>query len=238
MSPPPDPPRIADAAAGHPLAALLRGARQDAPRDDERAALDASLRAALTQPSPSVTPGRAWSLGVVGVAAVALWIGTRPPRTPDAPHAAPRATQQHVVAAPPPEPPRAPARATPESPATVRSETPDAPAPLAVVAEPVAQRCAPARHVLAVEEACRALRATDFAGALSTTARDRQLCPHGALREERERIAVEALARQGRHVEAARSLANFERAFPSSLHLRALRAIVDSGRPGGIPSPP
>lgn len=238
MSPPPDPPRITDGAVEHPLAALLRGARRDAPRDEERAALDASLRAALTQPSPRVTPWRAWSLGVVGVAAVALWVGTRPPRTPAAPHVAPRPTQQPIAAAPPSEPPRAPATVTPEAPSTVTPETPADAAPRAVAAEPVAQRCVPARHVLAVEQARRALRATDFAGALSTTARDRQLCPRGALREERERIAVEALARQGRHVEAARSLANFERAYPSSLHLRALRAIVDSGRPGGIPSPP
>lgn len=236
MSADEDPPRLVE---GN-LAELLQRARRDGPSDAERAALDASLRAALPTPSRAPSPWRVWTAGVIGAAAIAAWIGAGAPR-PSTP--TPRPEPATSLAPRPPASERSDASGPAAHPTALPAPRPHTPAPPPVARvddddEPAPPRCAPARHVAAVEDARRALRARDPAAALSIAVRDRERCPGGALREERERIAVEALATLGRRAETLRSLAAFERAYPTSLHRRALRALVDAPAPAALPSTP
>ncbi len=242
MSAPVDPPRCTDdPAAPSELALLVRGARAEGPSEAELAALDDAL-GHLLGPPPSGGGGaapvplvRGWlrTLGVASVA-VGLVVGvvalrsSRPPRAtaPPTTHAAPRDRPSPVVlpeVLPPPErsPPIA---ATVAPPATPR-----------VVAVPAVPRCDPGEHVTLVQAARAELRRGDPRASLASTARDHARCPHGALAEEREAIAVESLVRLGRRGEAARRLAEFERDRPSSLHLRALRSLLDDGSPNTPP---
>lgn len=78
-----------------------------------------------------------------------------------------------------------------------------------------------------VERADTRLRSGDPAGALAVAREHEQRCPAGALVQERERIAIEALARLGR-ADAARARASaFQERFPSSPHLRRVRQVIE-----------
>jgi hypothetical protein len=68
--------------------------------------------------------------------------------------------------------------------------------------------------------------ASNPARALTLT-RDHELYfPNSALNEERQALRIEALARLGRHAEAARELIVFEQRFPRSIYARRLRALL------------
>lgn len=64
------------------------------------------------------------------------------------------------------------------------------------------------------------------ADALSATARHAERWPRGHLAEEREVIAIQALAGLGRRVEAERRATAFKRAFPSSMLIAAVDAAL------------
>ena len=67
------------------------------------------------------------------------------------------------------------------------------------------------------------------ADALVTATRHAERWPHGRLAEEREVIAIQALAASGRRAEAAeRRAAAFKRAFPSSMLIPAVDAAFSS----------
>jgi hypothetical protein len=70
-----------------------------------------------------------------------------------------------------------------------------------------------------LEQARRAL-ASSPATALSLTNQDAARFPRGALAQEREVIAIEALRRLGRGAEADRRAAAFAQTFPGSAHQR------------------
>jgi len=72
-----------------------------------------------------------------------------------------------------------------------------------------------------LEQARRVLQ-SDPASALALTNQDATLFPHGALVQEREVIAIEALRRLNRTAEADRRAAAFSKAFPGSAHQRVV----------------
>lgn len=80
-----------------------------------------------------------------------------------------------------------------------------------------------------MERANAALRAGDHGTALAATREHVARCPDGAFVQERERIAIEALARLGRTDEASARADAFERRYPSSPHLRRIRSLVSRG---------
>ena len=78
-----------------------------------------------------------------------------------------------------------------------------------------------------IDRADTKLRSGELAGALAALRDHEQRCPAGVLVQERERIAIEALAKLGR-VDAARARARaFEERYPSSPHLRRVRQVID-----------
>lgn len=66
------------------------------------------------------------------------------------------------------------------------------------------------------------------ADALSATARHAERWPRGHLAEEREVIAIQALAASGRRVEADRRATAFKRSFPSSMLIPAVDAALST----------
>ncbi|MBN9162504.1 MAG: hypothetical protein BGO98_27035 [Myxococcales bacterium 68-20] len=111
---------------------------------------------------------------------------------------------------------------------------PDAPPAISVDALPNAGvRLAPAaaaprcNELELIDRADTKLRSGDLTGALAVARDHEQRCPSGLLVQERERIAIEALAKLGR-VDAARARARtFEERFPASPHLRRVRQVID-----------
>lgn len=118
-------------------------------------------------------------------------------------------------------------RPTVDSTAPETIDAPEAPAPL-----PEASAPAPAAPVVDAEteahflDRARAALDTAPAQALSLTEEHARRFPSGALAQEREVVAIEALSRLGR-VEAARQRAQrFLAAFPGSVHRRRLEALL------------
>jgi len=148
---------------------------------------------------------------------------TRKLRQPQAASPDPAATTAADSRAGALEPARKPAPVRAPSEATTR--------PPAIQAEPAAQKPQPQPaqqddSELALLRAARAALAADPAGALRLTDRHAQRFPAGVLREEREVIAIEALARAGRQADARARADRFAASFPSSVHgERVTRAV-------------
>ena len=81
-------------------------------------------------------------------------------------------------------------------------------------------------EVAFLERADAALRANDAAGALALTREHAARCGGGAFVQERERIAIEALASLNRSVEMRRRALAFEEHYPTSPHLRRIRKLL------------
>ncbi len=78
-----------------------------------------------------------------------------------------------------------------------------------------------------VERADGMLRAEDPQGALELALEHAARCPNGEFAQERERVAIEALARLGRIREVRARAASFERRFPSSPHVWRIRSLAE-----------
>lgn len=83
-------------------------------------------------------------------------------------------------------------------------------------------------HLL--DRAQAALREGAARTALSLCQRHAHRFPRGALREERERIAIEALLDLGRRAEAAARARAFEKRFPDSVQLPRIHALLGQHR--------
>jgi hypothetical protein len=111
------------------------------------------------------------------------------------------------------------------------SSLPDAPrAAATVVTEAPSAPAAPSARGLAAERAlldvARSALARGEAGdALAAADRHAREYPEGALAEERDAIAIRALAALGRRPEAKTRAAAFERRYPKSLALGAIHAL-------------
>lgn len=178
-------------------------------------------------PIPSLRPRWvAWIAGGVGTAAVA-WFATRTPSSiPSPPEPAP-AVSPSVVPPPPPLPAlEAPSVAPPEP---QRAEPSEAEPPRAARPAKAAPRRAPARGLATAEaeakllERARAALAAQPGQALALTEEHARRFTRGALREEREVVAIQALRKLGRSSAAAERAARFEQRYPGSVHLEKIR---------------
>lgn len=103
--------------------------------------------------------------------------------------------------------------------------------PAAPKLEPSVPKLAPASPLPPEQDAAllqqaQRLVAGDPARALTLT-RDHELhFPASPLAEERQALRIEALARLGRHPEAARELASFDQRFPHSIYRHRLHALL------------
>ncbi len=247
--------RSPESGASDTVREVLEAAREVDPSRDELARMTARLAAALppgTLPAPPPTslpvPGvvagaakvgasAAWAKGLAGVAiALALgggtWIATRP----HAAGTAPVASTEASVA-----PPEVPVVSSAVAPPTASSSAEAADHAPAAGASAPSTASAPRPHVApsastplepAEPEAEILARAhTEILHgsperALDLVTLDARLHPRGALAQERELIAVEALMRLGRTSEARTRAAAFRQAYPGSSHLERLDAIV------------
>lgn len=182
----------------------------------------ARLRAELDVPVRRPRRRLAWVLAaaavlLVGVAAAALRWSANPTPAPPAPSAvAPPPTAS--VEPPPSALPPAPSVTAPTTAAV--SATPPPPAP-----KPVASEDAFVIEDRILRDA-RAALATDPARALTLTEEHARRYPHGMLSQEREVIAIEALAKQGRTVDAKTRASAFERAYPNSAYRARVAQLV------------
>lgn len=223
-----DPPRFSEVGSDAPneLRRLFELAGRDLPTAPDLARLEAKLGPLLDAPpaTPS-TPAGSSTLGKIGIGlvgggviAAGLWLALRPSSDAPAPVERPRA-ESAPAAAPPQEPPSAKA---PE--VVAPAEPPSAAAPAATDAGSArTKRSSGIAEDQLLEQARSALR-SDPARALSLTRQHQLDFPHGALSQEREVIAIEALRRLGRTDEAARRTERFERLYPQSAHKRKLDA--------------
>ena len=76
-----------------------------------------------------------------------------------------------------------------------------------------------------IGDARQALRAGDAARALRVLDECRRLFPAGVLQQERERLAIEALIKDGRAAEASARAVAFLRKYPDSPHAGEIRAL-------------
>ncbi|MDF2698164.1 MAG: hypothetical protein K0S65_6547 [Labilithrix sp.] len=99
------------------------------------------------------------------------------------------------------------------------------PRPHASVAEPACTG-----ELELVERADATLRTGDAQRAFDLTREHAERCPRGAFVQERERIAIEALAQLGRTSEVRARARSFERRFPLSPHLWRIRSLAEPER--------
>jgi hypothetical protein len=105
------------------------------------------------------------------------------------------------------------------------TETAVTAAPTAGTGEAVFPDATGSAEVTLLERAQRALR-TDPAAALALTDEDARQFPAGALTQEREFVAIEALAALGRRGDATTRADTFRARFPDSAHLRRLDLLL------------
>lgn len=197
----------------------------------------AGLGAAVTR-QQALSPRRLGSLrsfgaaAAVGSAATLWWAFSATPVA--APPIAPLQTPTPALLAPAAPVPPAPS-ATPSAPILPAADLavdPSATSAIDVVdvgseVEPAAASAHPrARHALPSEaallERARAALREHPARALALTREHQRRFPHGALREEREVIAIEALERLGQHRAAGDEAGGFEKRYRNSVHRERL----------------
>lgn len=226
-----------DPALDAALRAALEAGRAEAPSEAELASLAGRLGPLLGGPGgggggdgggggvdPSPLLGGSVATKTIGalvvaaaIAGTSAWMATRPDPAP------PPATTR--VAPPEIEPP------------ALRRELPvgvDVPEEIAAPAPPVAPRARPPAPALEVDPAAElaliqraqdALR-TSSAEALARTEEHRRRFGDGTLGQEREVVAIDALARLGRLDEARARAARFHARWPRSAHGRRVDVIV------------
>lgn len=224
------------------LAALLQDAKTIAAPDDAKARVLSRLAAALppppsggsggsggnTAPAPPAAPVAAgfpaWALAAAVAVGAGLGLGGSlllPPRE--------RVVYiDRSIPAAPPTVAAAPAEPAP-SPSGLRLEDlPRAPTATATVANAAhGEDLAKERAVLDVARS--ALGRGDAANTLVATAEHERKFPQGALIEEREALAIQALALQGRRTDAQARGDRFRKRFPRSMLLPAVDAVTGSG---------
>jgi hypothetical protein len=148
---------------------------------------------------------------------------------------APVAVHAAAPAAPATEPARQPAVTAPpdiptvaigDLPAAPPSARPRAAAPSAAAS--AAAGLADERRLL--DGARAALSRGEPSQALGPLDEHTRRFPHGVLTEEREALAIQALARSGRTTEAADRAARFEKTYPTSLMMPAVKDALGAAR--------
>jgi len=218
------------------LTALLKAAKADVPSQAELTGLEASLASLLNAPPPAPAPPAAKpfagsqlplaaKLGVL--AALGALVGTtayltanRPGPGASAPvERTPASTSTSLPQAKPAQPKLQPSAS--EQPVPEPSQVSDEgakPAEAALEAQPKPAHGAPKpSEASLLGQAQRALK-SDPARALAITREHKRLYPAGALSQEREVIAIEALARLNRKGSAQEKANQFSQKYPESAH--------------------
>ena len=150
--------------------------------------------------------------------------GPRPPESIAAAPAAGTPAQPAVAVEAPPPAEDAPSRPAPGTRRAVRDQLrPRAAAGPATPAPSPATRLR--EETTLIRDARQALRAGDAARALRVLDECRRLFPAGVLQQERERLAIEALSKDGRAAEASARATAFLRKYPDSPHAGEIRAL-------------
>ncbi|NOU26492.1 MAG: hypothetical protein HOO96_01185, partial [Polyangiaceae bacterium] len=178
-------------------------------------------------PAPPVAAGfPAWALAAALAVGAGLGLGGSlllPPRERviyiDRPAPAAAVTVAQLAAQPAPSPSGLRLEDLPRAPTV----TPSASVTSGVHGDDLAKE----RAVLDVARS--ALGRGDAANALVAAAEHERKFPQGALVEEREALAIQALAMQGRRTDAQTRAERFRKRFPRSMLLPAVDAVVGSG---------
>lgn len=84
------------------------------------------------------------------------------------------------------------------------------------------------REIALIDQATAALARDNHAAALASVREHLRRFPDGAMREDRERLWIDALARSGHRAEALARATEFNRRFPDSVHrARIARALAE-----------
>jgi len=226
------------------LRELVRAEEADLPSSDKMNELVARLAPMISKPpAAAFSAKRALSTAIVVMVAAGTWLATSdagtghetasspPPvasvateaeateamvaiAADSAERAVPPAVPESVVETPPALPSvdvaNLPTRATPARPSHV--------------GVPSSDGCAD--EVALLDQAGAALRSGDADRAMSLTRDHLARCPSGAFTQERERIAIESLAKLSRFEEMRARAQAFERDFPASPYLRRIEQVV------------
>lgn len=226
-----DPARLSE--GSDELAALLRDARADLPKESELAQVATELSKLSPVATGGAGAGAAAAAGVGGGKVVAVLViacgifaasiyGIIKTARPRLAPAVPIVSQTRTTVQ---EAPSAAASKTTapviESSAPATAEAASAPPPLG------AKRAPPSESQLL--DAARAALASSPDRALALARRHAQLYPKGVLVQEREVIAIEALKRKGSKTAAQERAAGFERKFPNSPHKNKIEKLQGSG---------
>lgn len=231
-----DPIRMADLTDGASseeefMRAVIRAERTELPTEAKMEELSERLGPMMAKRT-SLAPWaaqRRWLLlaglvaGIAGIVSSRAGSGT-PPQSAGAPEATalvetPVAPPRPTVAVQAPVAPPAPVVAVESLP----SVTP--PVRARAASAGAASDCVGEIELL--DRADAALRAGDAVRALGLTREHSERCAAGAFVQERERIAIDALSRLGRHDEMRARARLFEARFPSSPHLQRVRSLVE-----------
>lgn len=237
-------PLLEDASLDRELRGALEAAREHDPSRAELDGLAARLAAALppgtlppTPAPPPPTPVGAAGmsvaaktlagLAIVSAVGASIWVAH--------PAAAPAPAPTVSVAPPPSASPTAstPPLAASVAPPPSASASSSAPASAPVALRAATPQSATASSVAAPSEAAllteahEALLHGSAARALALASEHRRAYPSGALAQEREVIAVEALVRLGRRDEARRRAEAFHASYPGSPHGDRVDRLVE-----------
>jgi hypothetical protein len=206
------------------MRSVIRAERTELPSDAKMAELAARLGPIVTKNAGPLTPSWKWLViaalagtFTVGAVLVRARSGRELASSPPSPAS--------VIAVAPLEGNELAPAAAPPAPVISIDALPSVSAPRRARAAPSMPSCE--REIDLVDGADAALRAGDATRALDLARTHAERCPSGAFVQERERIAIEALARLGRQDEVRERARAFESRFPSSAHLRRVRSLVE-----------
>jgi hypothetical protein len=235
------------------LRAVIRSAESDTPDQSELDALGKRLGVALPAAAAvSLVAGASKSVAAkaaaaapvfwsglfaktVGTAAIVVAVGgaavvaTRAKREPATVAPVAETSRDRTQSSAPkeaPEPTGPPVRDEPVAAAPIAAPSaPARPRPSVASRSSASDRDAPTETQL-LEQAADALRHGDASRALRLTAEHASTFPRGALAEERERIAIEALARSGQMGAARARAKRFRARYPESTYNRRLDVLL------------
>jgi hypothetical protein len=254
---PEDPLRLCDDPDAAPeVVAALRGAQARAPNDAQLAEM-ASALGFFIPPTPSGAPpppaaippasiglgkifgGIGMTFGAAAAVTTAVMVASPSEPAPREERRVERTVEEvHLEEAPPfpiepaAEPAREIAAERAVPPRRRRHRVASAPAPAEVIAPPPSNpfETTPLSQEAALVDRAERLLRSNPAGALRLTEERRRRFPSGALDQEAEVVAIDALLRLGRRDVAERRARIFEAAHGGSLHARRIRRLITSGR--------
>lgn len=198
----------------------IDAARSDVPDPKRLAKIAAGAAAAATVTTAATASATAATalkiVGAIVVVGTAVGVGVAVTHTTAPPNVAPSTTVSAPISAP--------ATATASAPATATATATASATASASVPVPVPVPAADEMSLL--DEAQRAM-ATDPQKALGLCEKDAKANPKGAMAQEREVLAIDALMRLGRQSEAKERAAKFHAQWPDSAHGRRVDALVE-----------